>query len=62
MSFVFSSQAVRTTSVCRVLVINRHDYTSLTSSFPISSKAVMDNLMDRAEAVSLLELGTLLHA
>lgn len=48
-------QTARTTSVCRVLVINRLDYVALVGSFPISAKAVMDNLADRAEEVRAME-------
>jgi hypothetical protein len=44
-------QSVRTVGVCRVLTIPRSVYTSLAADFPVSSSAVLDNLVARAEEV-----------
>jgi hypothetical protein len=44
-------QSVRTTSLCRVLVIPRAVYNALSADFPISTSAVMDNLVAKAEEV-----------
>jgi hypothetical protein len=49
-------QAVRTTSLCRVLVIPRTVYNALAADFPISTSAVMDNLVARAEEVYIYPL------
>lgn len=43
------TESVRTTSLCRVLVIPRTVYNALAADFPISTGAVMDNLVARAE-------------
>jgi hypothetical protein len=44
-------QSVRTTGLCRVLVIPRALYHALTADFPSSTRAVLDNLLARAEQV-----------
>lgn len=41
--------------MCRVLTIPRSVYTSLAADFPVSSSAVLDNLVARAEEVRRVE-------
>eukprot|EP00878_Enallax_costatus_P040551 GHUV01046859.1.p1 GENE.GHUV01046859.1~~GHUV01046859.1.p1 ORF type:complete len:405 (+),score=62.50 GHUV01046859.1:907-2121(+) len=48
-------QSVRTISLCRVLVIPRIVYATLASEFPVSTRAIMDNLVHRAEQMVELE-------
>jgi hypothetical protein len=45
-------QYVRTTGLCRVLVIPRSVYNSLAADYPMSARVVLDNLQARAEQVS----------
>jgi CRP-like cAMP-binding protein len=44
-------QYVRTTGLCRVLVIPRSVYNTLAADYPMSARAVLDNLQTRAEQV-----------
>jgi hypothetical protein len=44
-------QSVRTETICRMLVIPRTVYTALTDAFPVSTRQIMTNLVDRAEQV-----------
>jgi len=44
-------QSVRTEKMCRVLVIPRTVFKALTQDFPISTRQIMTNLVDRAEQV-----------
>lgn len=44
-------QTVRTTTVCRVLVVPRSAYHSIKSAFPVGTRQVLDNLQAHAEMV-----------
>ena len=46
-------EMVRTVSVCRILVIPRMAYNSIASAFPIGARAILTNLLSRAQEVSL---------
>ncbi|WIA41476.1 hypothetical protein OEZ86_005053 [Tetradesmus obliquus] len=50
-----SMEYVRTTGLCRVLVIPRSVYNALAADYPMSARAVMDNLQERAEQLILRE-------
>ena len=47
-------QAVRSVSVCRVLIVNRAAYGSLERSFPAASRQVLQNLVEKADLVRRL--------
>uniref|UniRef100_A0A383WLL7 Ion transport domain-containing protein n=1 Tax=Tetradesmus obliquus TaxID=3088 RepID=A0A383WLL7_TETOB len=52
---LFGPKYVRTTGLCRVLVIPRSVYNALAADYPMSARAVMDNLQERAEQLILRE-------
>jgi hypothetical protein len=54
------TQSVRTTGLCRVLVIPRALYHALAADFRSSTRAVLDNLLARAEQVGRV-LGCATH-
>ena len=41
--------AVRTRTTCRVLIVSREEYRQVAASFPLSARAVLDNLLRDAE-------------
>ena len=44
-------EMVRTVSVCRILVIPRIAYNSIAAAFPIGARAILTNLLSRAQEV-----------
>ncbi len=42
---------VRTVSVCRILVVPRIAYNSIAAAFPIGARAILTNLLARAQEV-----------
>ncbi len=44
-------EMVRTVSVCRILVVPRIAYNSIAAAFPIGARAILTNLLDRAQEV-----------
>lgn len=45
-------ETVRTVSVCRILVVPRIAYASIAGAFPIGARAILTNLLTRAQEVS----------
>ena len=44
-------ETVRTVSVCRILVVPRIAYNSIAAAFPIGARAILTNLLSRAQEV-----------
>ena len=44
-------EMVRTVSVCRILVVPRIAYNSIAAAFPIGARAILTNLLSRAQDV-----------
>ena len=49
-------EMVRTVSVCRILVVPRIAYDSIAAAFPIGARAILTNLLSRAQEVSCCAL------
>ena len=50
-------QAVRTVTVCRILVVARSAYQSIRAAFPIGTRQMLDNLQANAEQVWQAHVG-----
>ncbi len=48
-------ETVRTVSVCRIMVVPRIAYNSIAQAFPIGARAILTNLLTRAQEVSNLD-------
>ena len=44
-------ETVRTVSVCRILVVPRIAYNYIAAAFPIGARAILTNLLSRAQEV-----------
>ena len=44
-------ETVRTVSVCRILVVPRIAHNSIAAAFPIGARAILTNLLSRAQEV-----------
>ena len=48
--------AIRSRTTCRVLVVSRDAYRQLAAAFPLSARAVLQNLLGSTEQVRLSTL------
>ena len=46
-------ETVRTVSVCRIMVVPRIAYNSISQAFPIGARAILTNLLTRAQEVGI---------
>ena len=52
--------AVRTVTTCRALIVSREAYRQIAASYPLSARAVLENLMQDCEQVCLPPCAVLL--
>lgn len=50
-NYIGSAQAIRSRTVCRVLVVQREAYEGVARRFPASARILMNNLAAKAETV-----------